>query len=390
VTGSSGSGKSFLNNCILLQYLSQNPLLYVIDIGGSYRKLAEFVEGQYIEITPPREGELNTAAINPFLLPSATKEPSPQKIKFLITLLETLLTDEDGDKLPKLDKSLIEESILATYARTLPTRMPRMSDLKAVFEASKEKSLRDYAKMLYPWTGSRPYGRLLDAASAIDLTADMVVFDLKSLSHYPDLQSVMILILTDFILGKIDSTPGRPKRILMDECWELLKSQAASSFMEYCARTLRKTGSGITFITQGLEEIERSVVGPAILNNTATKVILRQEGDLDAVRKTLKLNDQEVSLIGTLTQQKGVYSEAFLIAGDHRSVIRVTPTPAEYWLATSDAADNPLLDSVRARFPEMRLTDAIHYLAEHYPHGSGGVRELPIPEKPDPNERRTA
>jgi hypothetical protein len=39
VTGSSGAGKSFLNNCILLQYLSQNPLIYIIDIGGSYRKL---------------------------------------------------------------------------------------------------------------------------------------------------------------------------------------------------------------------------------------------------------------------------------------------------------------------------------------------------------------
>ena len=44
VTGSSGSGKSFLNNCILLQYLTQNPLVYIIDIGGSYRKLCEFMK----------------------------------------------------------------------------------------------------------------------------------------------------------------------------------------------------------------------------------------------------------------------------------------------------------------------------------------------------------
>ena len=376
VTGSSGSGKSFLNNCILLQYLSQNPLVYIIDIGGSYRKLCEFVGGQYIEMTPPRDpGAVQT--INPFLLPKDAMEPSPQKIKFLIALFETLLTDEDGEKLPKLDKSLLEEALLKTYSRHLPSRTPRLSDFKEVLEESQEPTLKNYAKMLYPWTGSRPYGRLLDADNALDLTADMVVFDLKSLSSFPDLQAVMILIITDFILSKVESVPGRIKRILMDECWELLKSRGASSFMEYCARTLRKSGSGITFITQGLEEIERSSVGPAILNNTATKFILTQRGDLEPTRKILKLNDQEMDLISSLSQLKGRYSEAFLVANENRCVIRITPTPLEYWLATSDASDNALLADTRTHIPQLDLSQAIHFLAEHFPQGSQGTKELP-------------
>lgn len=382
VTGSSGAGKSFLNNCILLQYLTQEPLVYVIDIGGSYRKLCEFMGGQYIEMSPPESGT-STQAINPFLLPAGANEPSPQKIKFLIALLETILTDEDGDKLRKLDKSLLEEAIVETYSRCLPTRMPRLSDFAHTLESSPERwgtnaeLLKNFAKMLYPWTGSRPYGRLLDAENALDLNADMVVFDLKSLSSHPDLQAVMILIITDFILGKLESTSGKRKQILMDEVWELLKSKGASSFMEYCARTLRKTGSGITFITQGLEEIERSPVGPAILNNTATKFILMQRGDLEPIRKLLKLNDQEMALIASLRQQKGSYSEAFLIANENRAVIRVTPTPVEYWLATSDAADNALLAQARARFPDKELPQVIHWLAMHYPKGSQGVTTLP-------------
>lgn len=305
VTGSSGAGKSFLNNCLLLQYLSQDPLVYVIDIGGSYRKLCEFMAGQYIEISPPQAG-VSPQAINPFLLPIGATEPSPQKIKFLIALLETVLTDEEGEKLPKLDKSLIEEAVMKTYSTCAEGRTPRLSDLKRIFEESKEPSLKNYAKTLYPWTGDRPYGRLLDAENALGLSSDMVVFDLKSLSSYPDLQSVMILIITDFILGKVENVPDRRKRILMDECWDLLRSQGANQFMEYCARTLRKTGSGITFITQALEDIERSTVGPAILNNTATKIILTQRGDLERTCKTLKLNDQEIALIQSLKQQKGV------------------------------------------------------------------------------------
>ena len=150
--------------------------------------------------------------------------------------------------------------------------------------------------MLYPWTGDRPYGKLLDTKGNFNTSNDFVVFDLKGLSSFPDLQSAMILIITDFILQRIESndleTMNKKKRILMDECWELLKGRASSHFMEYYVRTLRKTGSGITFITQGIEEIASHEIGSAILGNTATKFILQQKGDLKPIEKILKLNEK--------------------------------------------------------------------------------------------------
>jgi type-IV secretion system protein TraC len=378
VTGSSGSGKSFLNNCVLLQYLTQKPLIYIIDIGGSYKKLCESLGGQYIEVMPHHSDQA-CQSINPFLLPSDTAEPSPQKIKFLLSLLETMLTDEEGEKLQKLDKSLLEEAILATYLACLPQKTPTLSDFAKTLEKAKgdhAQELRDFGRMLYPWTGSRPYGRLLDTDSSFDLNSDLVVFDLKGLSSYPDLQSVMILIITDFILGKVEAQPNQRKRILLDECWELLKSRGASQFMEYCARTLRKTGSGITFITQGLEEIERSPIGPAILNNTASKLILMQRGDLEPIRKILKLNDQEMALISSLRQQKGSFSEAFLMANESRCVIRVVPTPLEYWVSTSDPQDHALLLQAREQFKDLDLRSILVWLATHYPQGSQGPKRL--------------
>jgi len=373
VTGSSGAGKSFLNNLVLLQYMTERPLVYVIDIGGSYRKLCEFLGGQYVEITPPKSGE-TCKTINPFALPVGVKEPSPQKIKFLLALLENILTDEEGDKLPKLDKSLIEEMIGQVYGAG-PEKNPCLSDFAKVLAGAEEPRVRDYGKMLYPWTGDRPYGRLLDGENTFDVTADFVVFDLKGLSSYPDLQSVIILIITDFILGRIegrgdgDAAAGRRKRIVMDECWELLKSRASSQFMEYCVRTLRKTGAGITFITQGLEEIVASPIGAAILSNTATKFILLQRGDLEPIRKILKFNDQEMALIGSLRQAKGVYSEAFLMANEARAVIQAHPAPVEYWLATSDAADNAAIEDAGRANPDKALAEVIHELAEAYPCG---------------------
>lgn len=372
-TGSSGAGKSFINNIIMTQAMTQKPIVFVIDIGGSYKKICEFMGGQYIEIGPANEGETRKV-INPFGLPGEETEPSSQKVKFLVSLLESMFTDEDGDKLPKLSRSLLEEAVIETYkgVRLKESRVPILSDLRRLLEKSKEKELQDFAKMLYPWTGERAYGRLLDRPNELDLNSDFVVFDLKGLSSYPDLQAVMTLIITDFIVGKVESHApqyyGRKKRIYMDECWELLKGPAAHA-MEYWVRTLRKALGGITFVTQGLDEIVAHPIGPAILGNTPTKMILLQRGDLDPVRRVLKLNDQEMALISTLRQQKGFFSEAYMIANEDRSVIRVFPTPLEYWLATSDRDDNSVFEKFREENPQKSISEVIFDLAMRYPRG---------------------
>jgi hypothetical protein len=179
----------------------------------------------------------------------------------------------------------------------------------------------------------------------------------------------MILILTDFILAQIADEKKRKSRIIIDEAWELLKSEAAANFMEFAVRALRKmgAGSGITFITQGIEEIVASPIGAAILNNTATKFVMLQRGDTEVLRDTLKLNSHELALIQSLGQKKGEFSEGFMIEGESRQVVRIHPTPLEYWLATSDAADNLYLESLRKE--GLSLMKALEGAAETYSRG---------------------
>ncbi len=165
VTGSSGAGKSFLNNLVLFQYMTERPMVFVIDIGGSYRKLCEFFGGEYIDITPPKDGE-TVKPINPFALPCGSREPSPQKLKFLLALLENILAGDDGERLGKLDRALLEEMVIKTYDDAAgKNEDPTLSHLSRLLAASPEPSLKAFARMLYPWTGARPYGRLLDARS---------------------------------------------------------------------------------------------------------------------------------------------------------------------------------------------------------------------------------
>lgn len=364
VTGSSGTGKSFTNNFFMLQQIARGVKLFIIDVGGSYKKLTELMKGQYFEINLSED-----YALNPFQLQNSSETPSGEKIKALVNIIEQMIVDE-GEKLIRFDRVLIEEALTTVFEevrKKTPNRSPQISDFSKYCEKSKEDSLKRVAKLLYPWVGDTAYGRLIDRQGQIRAESPVVAFDLKGLSQYPDLQSVVTLILTNFILDQVEQNKEIPKRVLLDEAWELLKSKAASSFMEYAARTLRKTGSGITFITQGVEEIVQSSIGSAILNNTATKMILQQQGDTKVLRSTLSLNSQEARLIASLERKKGVFSEVFLMKGESRQILRIQPSPLEYWISTSDAADNTYLQSLEEK--GMSLQEAVVEAAKVAPFG---------------------
>lgn len=362
VTGASGSGKSFANNFLMLQQIARGTKVFVIDIGGSYKKMTELLGGQYFEINLSGEH-----AINPFELSEPSVAPSGEKVKGLVNIVEQMVVDQ-GERLSKFDRVQIEETLTHVFsAAGACGRSPLISDFAKHCSDGDDPSLKRIGKLLYPWIGSTPFGRMIDRPGKIDTRSPIVAFDLKGLSQHPDLQAVMILILTNFILDQIESDRTVSKRVLLDEAWDMLKSPAASSFMEYAARTFRKTGSGITFITQGVEEIVQSPIGSAILNNTATKLIMLQKGDTRILNDALKLNSQELQLIQSLEQRKGVYSEGFLMEGEERRVIRIAPSPLEYWISTSDARDNLYLEKLRAQ--KHSLESAINEAAKKAPFG---------------------
>jgi hypothetical protein len=97
------------------------------------------------------------------------------------------------------------------------------------------------------------------------------------------------------------------------------------------------------------------------------KVVMQQRGDINVLKDTLKLNEQEISLIQSLEQRKGVFSEAFMIEGDHRQVIRIFPTPLEYWVSTSDAKDSLFINEQMNEGKS--LFEAVKIAAFEYPFG---------------------
>ncbi len=82
-------------------------------------------------------------------------------------------------------------------------------------------------------------------------------------------------------------------------------------------------------------------------------------------------------MIYSLEQRKGEFAEGFMIEGDHRQVIRIYPSPFEYWLSTSDSSDNNYLEELRGN--GLNLVQAIETAARTFPNGiSQGKAETDV------------
>ena len=361
ISGGSGSGKSFLTNVILLQMLKENPKVYFVDIGGSYKKLSENLNGQYVPL-----GVGAGMAFNPFDLGPEETTPSPQKIKFLVGLVELMTKDDDSARLPKLERAEIEEAIRKVYDEN---RTPRLSHLKEILSKHTDAEIRKYARILSPWCGDTPFGQFLDRKTTIELNRPIVAFDLKNLEAFPDLQAVCLYVITDFVWREVQRDRHQMKFLVFDECWKLLKNEAGMVFIEEVFRTFRKYYASAIAISQDIDDFAKSKIAGAILPNCSIKwVLMQQQSDPVRIKEALDLNDNELNLIKSLRQNKGVYSEAFLIAQKERTVAVIESTPLEYWIATTDPKDLAKLEEATKDESKNAVT-ILKELAGKYPKG---------------------
>jgi conjugal transfer ATP-binding protein TraC len=358
VTGGSGSGKSFLTNLLLLQLMKENPKLFIVDIGGSYRKLCDSLSGQYIPF------DLNSGlSINPFDLPLGETCPSSQKLKFLVGLVELMTREEGAVGIGKLERFEIEEAIQRLYetGETLT-----LSHLRDALLKHPDRLIQRIGKILGSWCGETPYGWIVDRPTSVRLDRSLVSFDLKGLESYPDLQAVALYLVTDFVWREIQSDRERMKVLVFDECWKLLESPVGASFIGEVFRTFRKYFASAIAISQNIDDFSKSRVASAVLPNTSIKWVLMQKGaDHERLKEVLHLNDREVSLISQLSQERGVYSQAFLMAEDSHCIVSIEPTPLEYWMATTDPRDLALIQR-RGAAGDFNTLKAI---SEEFPKG---------------------
>ncbi len=283
-----------------------------------------------------------------------------------------MMTREDEmHSIGRLERAEIEEAIQQVYKTHTG---PRLSHLREALLKHDSEYLRRFGKILGSWCGDSPYGQMVDRSTTVNLERSTVCFDLKGLETHPDLQAVCLYLITDFVWREVQRDRSTMKFMVFDECWKLLENPSGSAFIAEVFRTFRKYYASAIAISQNIDDFAKSKVSQAILSNTSIKWILMQRGaDEERLKEVLHLNATEAALISSLHQARGEYSEAFLMAEDHRVVVRIMPTPLEYWIATTDPRDLSLLHKEMASGKP--AIEILRELAVRYPQGVAAQKE---------------
>lgn len=340
VLGRSGAGKSYLVKLELLRSLYRGVEIHVIDPEDEYARLAHAVGGTYVHL-----GGQNVR-LNPFDLPitlspdgrrTAPKDALIRRSLFLHTVIAVLL----GAELESGERAALDRAITATYQRVGITADPRswtrpaptLRDLRDTLAGANDPAGVELASRLHPYVEGA-FQQLFDGPTTTHPDGHLVVFSLRDLPD--ELKPIGTLLTLDAVWRRV-SNPAirRPRLVVVDEAWLLMKEHAGAEFLFRMAKASRKHWAGLTVATQDTADVLGSDLGKAVVSNAATQILLRQASQaIDEITHTFDLSAGERQFLLSADRGQGLLS-----AGTQRVAFQSIASPTEHYLVTSDPAE---------------------------------------------------
>lgn len=387
VSGASGSGKSFLVNQIAMQHLINDSICVIMDVGGSYAPLIQIMGGQMIKFDTS-----TPLCINPLQVYGAAKgqEPTPEDRARICRAIEPMLLQptDPGGCLPQEMIAILDRAVEAAFAESAVhnTQFVSLSDLHRIINAYPDGGAA-VASRLKPFTKGQIYGAWFDGPTTIDLRSKMVCFDMKGVAREARLMKALAPMVVNYIYDIIMMNRSKPKLLIMDEMWSFISQERTMNFVVEAWKTFRKENTLVVGISQSIsgDIAAHPAVASAVIQNTQTWFMLSQgkEVDAKAAIELLGLTEGQADLLLNLKQKTGMgrdgkmesWRECLLIRASHNlsensGVIRIQPTPEEYWLATTEPTEAALLRDVAGRMNN-DFFSAAKALAEEHPFGLG-------------------
>ena len=344
VLGATGAGKSFTLNFLLVQALQYDPRILILDLGGSYRWLTQFLGGGYMELSP--EGDAGGGfRLRPFSLPAGERT-----FGFLAGWIARLLRI-GGWKLGGEDPSEIRARVEDIYAFA-----PARRTLGVLVRSLPSKMWPAMGR----WHGNGAWGRYFDnAADGEDLNfEDWQVIDMAGAAEHEDLCEAALFYLLERLrlsLENPDET-ARVKLMVVDEAWRYLQDPAVLSYLAEAAKTWRKKNAALVIATQSAVDVTGTAGAEALLESMPTKLFLANPELPEKAAETFRLNPSEINTIRGLIPKR----ELYLRRTDAAGILRLEVDPASYWLYTSSPVDaHKRAEAVR----KYGLVEAIEHLS---------------------------
>jgi len=348
VFAKSGAGKSYTVKLEILRSMMLGTDIIVIDPESEYKHLCETVGGTFIKISLSSNNHLN-----PFDLPHVREDEDPKdvlrnNIANLLGLLHIML----GNITPEED-SVLDKAIHETYAVrditpetnfNLLTKevFPTMSDLYQVLRSM--EGGENLAIRLEKYTEG-VFSGFLNNTTNVKSDNQMIVFNIRDMEE--ELRPVAMYVVLQFIWNEM-RTALRKRLVLVDEAWVMMKYDDAASFLFGIAKRCRKYYTGLTTITQDVNDFLASRYGKAVVTNSSIQLLLKQSpASIDTVSETFYLTDQEKFLLLESNVGEGIF-----FAGTKHVAIKVIASYSEDQIITTDPAQLLEIDQAKKEFAE--------------------------------------
>ena len=359
VFGQAGSGKTFFVSLLTLRSVLKGVRTTIIDPEGEYHLITKAVNGSLIYIAPDSKTK-----INPFDLEEEERVNGIKIVKIKDKIADSLnLIGVMAGGLNSEQKSLVSYVLTEMYSERgftedpkslyitepyfdeetgefyhdgMKKPMPTFSDfhnkLTELAKRKSDESLRRLSNALLMFKKGGVYD-MFDCQTSADLkdfgNSPIVTFDISRLEESV-LRPIGMYIALSWTWEKfVKKNPHIKKRVVCDEAWMLVNKNMAGSeytatFLENCARRIRKRNGGLLVASQNFVEFANNEKGKAVLTNTVVNIFLRQDAtDIDAVQDTFKLSDGERNfLVGAkrgemLIKMNGESSVVYAMSFEH-------------------------------------------------------------------------
>jgi conjugal transfer ATP-binding protein TraC len=348
VFAKSGAGKSYAVKLEVLRSMMLGMDVIIIDPENEYNHLCDTVGGTLIRVCLSSNSHLN-----PFDLPKVDENEDVEdiirnNIANLLGLLHIML----GNITPEED-SILDRAIRETYEvrditassniNIIPKEsFPTMSDLYEVLrnmEGGENLTLRmeKYTEGIF--------SGFLNNPTNVKIDNSLVVFNIRDIEE--ELRPVAMYIVLQFIWNEMRSSVKK-RLVIVDEAWIMMKYEDAASFMFSIAKRCRKYYTGLTTITQDVNDFLASRYGKAIVTNSSIQLLLKQSpAAIDTISETFYLTDQE-----KFTLLESNVGEGIFFAGAKHVAIKVIASYSEDQIITTDPAQLLEMDKAKKDLEE--------------------------------------
>jgi conjugal transfer ATP-binding protein TraC len=369
VVAQPGSGKSVLLQYIAFCSYARGDRVFVMDIGGSQKRLCEALEGQYLEIDPNAP-----ISFNPFSSIGDDKALS-ENLTFLTNFCYMLGSNKNvvrAEEDERYIKSYLGDAIKACYAEK--GRKTEITDIRLFVAKEDDKRCKDFARQMSVYCKGGIYEKFFTGESQIDFGGDFIVGELQLIENDADIRDPIITMLL-YHLEKsvyIDRNVATRKKLvaMIDEAHKFLgKNPIMDDFIEQAYRRFRKENGSMIIATQSFEDIysdgRLSKVGSAIVSSGAWKFFLGQsETSINLLIQSgaFSFSEYEEKMLRSIATKKGEYSEIFLITADNLKVpVRLVVPRFFYYITTSDPLDKKKINDIALQ-EQVSVVEAIEIL----------------------------